>query len=218
MKKLILVGWTAAALACASQSSALPLTTTVMFTDGPGYTGGGEFNALTSGHGDFITFCLEYRENIAFGTTFYYDVSQAARYNGNGTVDPISRATAWLYLQFRSGTLGSFGEAYNYTATPSDANDLQQAIWFLEGEYGGLNNYYAVLANAQAQSPTFDNEGFYGVGVMNLWANADATGARQDQLILIPGGGSNVPDGGATVGLLGFGLGLIAFGSRRWNR
>jgi hypothetical protein len=217
MKNLILIGLVAG-LSFASTASAL--TTTVTFTDGPGSTGGGEFNAVTSGHGSFVTFCLEYQEHIAFGTTFYYEVSQTARYNGNGTLDPLSRATAWLYLQFRSGTLGSYGALYDYTGTTSDANDLQRAIWYLEGETAGASspNYYATLALNNAVSANEDNNGFYGVGVMNLWGNDAGTLARQDQLILIPSGGSTVPDGGATVALLGMGLGLIAFGSRRWNR
>jgi hypothetical protein len=188
---------------------------TVTFGNGPGTTGGGEFNAVTSANGNFVTFCLEYNEHISYGTTFYYEISQAARYNNNGTIDPISRPTAWLYLQFRSGTLGSFGAAYEYSSTDSDANDLQRAIWFLEGEMGGVHNYYAQLAIAQAGLTTLDNNGFYGVGVMNLWANADGSGAKQDQLILIPSGGSTVPDGGATISLLGLAIGLVAFLSRR---
>lgn len=213
MRKLVLIGL-GIGIGWATNTFALPVGT-VIFSDGPGTTGGGEFNAVTSGHGSFATFCLEYNEHIAYGTTYYYEISQAARYNGNGTVDPLSRATAWLYMQFRSDTLGNYGVQYDYAGTSADADDLQRAIWFLEGETGGVNNYYAQLATAQADSPASANDGFYGVGVLNLWGNADGTGARQDQLILLPQLTTNVPDGGATVSLLALGLGCVAFGVRR---
>jgi len=162
---------------------------TVTFTDGPGTTGGGEFNAQSSANGNFTAFCLEYNEHLSFNTTYYYEVSQAARWNGNGTVDPLSRPTAWLYTQFLNGTLGSYGPSYAYDHSAADANDLQHAFWFLENETGGVNNYYAQLAVAQAGPSAVDNNGFYGVGVMNLWANPDGTGASQDQLMRVPDGG-----------------------------
>jgi hypothetical protein len=196
MIKQILACLVGSAMGVAS-AFALP---TVSFTDGPGNTGGGEFYAATSANGSFTTFCLEYNEHISFGTTYYYEVSQAAKYNGGNTMDPLSKATAWLYLQFLNGTLAG------YTHTQGAANELQQAFWFLEGETGGVDNDFAKLAATTAG--TEDNNGFYGVGVMNLWANADGTGARQDQLI-------RVPDGGSTLTLLGMGIGFLALVSRR---
>jgi hypothetical protein len=189
-----------------SNAFALP---TVTFTDGPGTTGGGEFNAQTSANGNLVVFCLEYNEHLAFNTTYYYEVSQAAKYNGGtSTMDPLSRPTAWLYTKFLDGTLGSYGAEYYYDGGVNDANSLQQAIWYLENETGGVDNLYAQLAVAQAGSSTMDNNGFYGAGVMNLWANADGTGARQDQLM-------RVPDGGSTLALLGMGMGFLALVSRR---
>ncbi|MBK7999980.1 MAG: hypothetical protein IPK15_15005 [Verrucomicrobia bacterium] len=63
------------------------------FSDGMGTTGGGEFRADVSDNGfgstDYVTFCLEYRENLEMGKIYEYEISQAAMYNGNGTVDPI---------------------------------------------------------------------------------------------------------------------------------
>jgi hypothetical protein len=176
---------------------------TVRFSDGPGNTGGGEFNAVTSANGSFITFCLEYNEHISFGTTYYYNVSGSARFGGNNTLDPLSRGAAWLYLHLLAGDLAG------YDHSTAQANLFQRAIWFLEGESAGQNNSYvtaAINANggtlALAQA---DNNGFYGVGVMNLWANPDGTGASQDQLIRIPDGGSIV----AIFGLVMTGLGLF---------
>ena len=185
----------------ASDAIALSVVT---FTDRPGTTGGGEFHAQTAADGDFPTFCLEYTEHIAFGGTYYYGVSQEAKYNGSfPNTDPLSRPTAWLYLHFRNGILPG------YSSTDALANELQRAIWFLEGEIGGINNSYAQLAIAASGfDPSVANNGFYPVGVMNLWANADGTDPRQDQLILIsvPDGIVPVPDGGTTIALWGVGL------------
>ena len=207
MKNSILSAF-AALLGFLPSAFALP---TVTFADGAGTTGGGEFLATSSEHGSFLTFCLEYQEHIYLGKQYYYEVSQAARWNGNGTVDPLSRATAWLYLQFLDGTLASFGSSYAYSHTSTKANDLQRAIWYLEGESYGVKNYYADLALSNATDATANNNGFYGVGVMNLWERADGTGAGQDQLIRY-----SVPDGGMTVLLLGLGLGSVAwFAPRR---
>ena len=53
-----------------------------------------------------------------------------------------------------------------------------------------------------------NNNGYYGVGVLNLWADSNHTQFAQDQLML-------VPDGGSTVMLLGLGfLGLVV---GRWK-
>ena len=216
MKKVLLACVIAGAM---SVSSAFALTS-VKFSDGPGDTGGGEFRADVGNDGsiDFITFCLEYNEHIAYNTVYYFGVSDAAKYQGlsagsPGSLDPISKATAWLYLQALNGGLG-------YTHTTAAANLMQRAIWFFEGESGGsgqtaANNSYvaaAITANggtlAAAQA---DNGGFYGVGVMNLWANADGTGARQDQLI-------RVPDGGTTLVFLGMAMTGLAAANRRFRK
>ena len=194
MKKVLLACVIAGAM---SVSSAFALTS-VKFSDGPGNTGGGEFYADVGNNGsiDFITFCLEYNEHIAYNTVYYFGVSDAAKYQGLsagslGSLDPISKATAWLYLQALSGVSGALG----YNSTQAAANLMQRAIWYFEDERGGDgqtagNNSY-VAAAISANGGTVDmakahNGGFYGVGVMNLWANANGTGARQDQLIRVP--------------------------------
>jgi len=174
----------------------------VTFTDGPGNTGGGEFNAVTSANGNFITFCLEYNEHISFGPKFYYNVSDTARYGGNNTLDPLSRGAAWLYLHLTAGDLAG----YDHSAAQADL--FQKAIWYLEDESAGENNSYvtaAANANGGLDEAKKDNNGLYGVGVMNLWANPDGTGASQDQLIRVPEGGTIV----AIFGLVITGLGLV---------
>lgn len=220
MKKVVLACLTAGLVSSLTASAA-----TVKFSDGPGTTGGGEFYADVSDNGfgstDYITFCLEYRENLQMGKVYTYEVSQAAMYNGNGTTDPISRATAWLYDQFCNGLLAGINGAGtilsgSYVHGTEDANHLQKAIWYLEGESQGSNNAYAQLAIANGGSG--DNNGFYDVGVMNVW-EIDKHGhriARQDQLICLPP--SNVPDGGVTLVFLGMAMTGLAAANRRFRK
>lgn len=194
MKKILLSVFAVTA-ASVQWAQALPI---VSFTFGPGSTGGGEFYAATSDRGTFTTFCLEADEPLGIGVDYYYTVSQSAMYNGNGTIDPLSRPAAWLYLQFINGTLGNFGAFYAYSHSTWDADALQKAFWYLEGDSEGSNNFYAQLAVSQAGSRHVANNGFYPVAVMNVWANPDGTGALQDQLIRLPDGGSTLVMLGAT--------------------
>ena len=66
------------------------------------------YAAATTFNGGFETFCVEYNEHFTPGSTFYYGISQGAINGGisGGNPDPISRGTAWLYLQLRSGHAG----------------------------------------------------------------------------------------------------------------
>lgn len=215
MNKVVLACLMAGAVSAITSSAA-----TITFSDGPGSTGGGEFNVVTSDNGSFITFCLEYNETIAMNTTYNYVVSQAAKNGGSGGgvngQDPLSKATAWLYLQFLGGTLldinhgtGNLTPGNYYDHAENDANALQKAIWYLEGESQGVNNAYAQLAIAQAGSG--DNNGFYNVGVMNI---TDRNGNRkQDQLVRI-----NVPDGGTTLVFLGMAMTGLAAANRRYRK
>lgn len=174
---------------------ALP-TVTITGRTGPTTLSGGPFNAVTSAHGTFTTWCIEAGEFISFNTTYYYTIEDYAVKGGvlSGQ-DPISKATAWLFLNY-SSILG-----YNNSSSANDA--VQQAFWYLEGESGGVNNTYAQTAVTAAG--TGDNNGFYPVKVMNLWANANGTGEKQSMLI-------RVPDGGLTIVLLGLGMvGLAAW-------
>ena len=216
LKKLILTCLVAAAMAAPSAFA----VSTVTLSDGPGNTGGGEFNATTSANGNFVTFCLEYSEHIQMGVQYYYQLSTATTANK----DPISLATAWLYNQFLNGTLAG----YDYTPDigsevghRNSANALQRAIWFLEDETGGNgygNSAYvlAALLATGVDGKTTAANGAYGVKVMNMWQNYDPrtgeySGAKQDQII-------RVPDGGTTLAMLGMSMGFVAFASRRMRR
>ncbi len=209
LKKLILAILLAAATTAPSTFAA-----TVSLSDIPnaGSTGGGEFRAVTTDHGTFRTFCLEAVQGINLETPYKYTISDSAQSQG----DPLSLATAWLYNEFLNGTLaGIVGGALSglYIQSNEDANALQNAIWYLEGE-GGANNAYAQKAVATVGNG--DANGAYGVHVMNVWSSIDprtgrVTGDKQDQLI-------RVPDGGTTLALLGMSMGFVAFASRRMRR
>jgi len=152
----------------------------VVLTDGPGNTGGGEFNMFVNGSAtSFITFCLQRTEYIAFGQKFL--VGSVTDYADDvGGNDQISSQTAWLYTQMRNGTLSG------YSHTQSAANLLQHAIWHFENEItlsSPSSNMFINLANQAVAN------GFTGIGnvrVVNLFYT---TGQKaQDQLILqVPG-------------------------------
>jgi hypothetical protein len=91
----------------------------------------------------FYTFCLNSGVFVNTPGTYSYTISDSAIPGGPGNVstpDPISIGTAWLYSQFRAGTLASYSD----TAAVNGA--LQAAIWWLEGEAGGVNNSFVALA------------------------------------------------------------------------
>ena len=112
-------------------------------------------------------------------------------------LDPISKGTAYLYSKFATGTL----QDYNYAGTAAErqasAALLQNAIWFLEFEGGGVDNYYVDLVQgifgegdtATRTGGAFDdNAGLYGVYALNLTqvTLAGATIKNQDVLIYTP--------------------------------
>ena len=187
---------------------------------------GGEFNASSSDfapatmgyapsttfNGGFETFCVEYNEHFTPGSTYYYGISQGAINGGvsGGNPDPISRGTAWLYLQFATGNLTGYDYSTGAGGNASAAA-LQAAIWFLEGEGGAGNQFSPLVATQLGSDYLLDNNGYYGVGVLNLWADSNHTQFAQDQLML-------VPDGGSTVMLLGLGLLGLIVGRWKLNR
>lgn len=149
----------------------------------------------------FETFCIEYNEHINYGVTYTATISSGAISGGSGggispitpygsgTIDKISKGTAWLYSQFAAGTLA--GYAYNTTLAARQQSSalLQNAIWRLEGElvsnppinpfFMSATNHFGSLTAAAA-----DANGAYGVAALNLYTSS---GARaQDQLVIVP--------------------------------
>src|SRR5262245_51781332 len=179
----------------------------VKFSDYPGKTGGGEFKLTVNGDPAnwFITFCLQkteymnYTSDFVVGSITDHTLTDPAANGGNAAgEDRISSETAWLYTQYRNGTLSGYNYSGPNQATSADF--LQHAFWGLENEEAlDLTNPFVTLAKQQNLSG-FD---IGNVRVLNLYK---ITGAEaQDQLVLVP-----EP---STLAL--FGLGAIAAASRR---
>ena len=179
---------------------------------------GGEFNASSSDfapatmgyapsttyNGGFETFCMQSNVYFTPGQSYYYGISQAT--TGGGSPDPLSRGTAWLYLQFAHGTLAGYDYSLGSGGNASAAA-LQSTIWWLEGQGNNPNNAFSTLVMGLPNYMA-DNNGYYGVGVLNLWIDSNHTQGAQNQLML-------VPDGGSTAMLLG--LGFLGLFVARWK-
>lgn len=173
-----------------------------------------------AGPGNFVTFCVETDEFLSEGGEYYIQFSDEARAGGSGgpDPDPLDDKTRYLYAHFIKGTIGAelaawvgdggSGGTFTY-GTFTSGEDLQRAIWYIEQESGGANNYLAQLAAWAVGGGTGASfSGMSNVRVMNMWANADFTGNRQDLLVMIP-----LP---TPVWMAGIGLcGVVGFCIRR---
>jgi len=182
-----------------------------------GYSDGGEFRALPNAEllsvnptlagytpaaanlmtSCFQTFCIETGEFFYPGAIYNVTISDEVLYDGGLFPDgePITMGTAWLYSRFAAGAL----TGYDYTdgsGRIASAGDLQQAIWYLQGETGLVNGgadgtaFYneamSALGSAAVNSPA---NGAYGVVALNLWViNPDGSNGAgaQDQLMVVP--------------------------------
>lgn len=189
---------------------------TVVFSDGPGTVGGGEFTAVTSAHGTFKTFCLEYNENLDVfgGTSYEYEIATSVKYNGGGqgNEDPLDARSAFIFQRFTDGEtrniLGDQG-----LSDERVSNAIQIALWDVEDEgidfsfHADYANSQALIAAAEAAINGNQWSGLGNVRVMNNWVVGQAgtvDGARQDTLIIVP-----LPTGAALAGAGLFGLAAV---------
>ena len=213
-KSLILAAMLLFTMVCYANSYAAPLAIEVgdgiVIQDGPGVRGyipnlgyGGAFEASSpySKWDNFLTFCLEADETIAYNQIFYVDgITIEAQKGGVNTDsgDPLEPFTAWIYNQAISGAYGS-----------SLLDDVQNAIWYTEQEILSLN------ASAKAfyddQYAAFLSSGWIGLGNVRVLNLVDAFGNfRQDVLASV----STSPEPSAAF-LLGLGLLVVAAFERK---
>ena len=170
---------------------------------------------------DFITFCIERNEYVTLGNSYDYDIATAAVGGGisgqvNGA-DPLSADTAKLYYAFWTNQWGDVD--FDYTSG-DDLEDLQRAIWWLEGEFPDIDeadlgsegngkvddfvDYAQDLLWDDLGNTVWAEDDIGDVRVLNLSSNGKDA---QSQLVVVP-----LP-AGALMGLAG--LGLVAVCRRR---
>jgi len=164
MKKYLLLLVAAVTLAVTSAQANL---VTITWADNHS-PNGGEF-VMTSAGGQafnaFDTFCTERNQYITVGDTYSYVIANGSDDGINSPgLTPVSLGTAWLYSQFRYGTLVGF------SGTAQQQTDLQNAIWYFQGELSSLTiNPYVTLADQNVGNPFANGNGAYGVDVWNLY-------------------------------------------------
>lgn len=232
---------TAAALAtaCFGLTQVAQADTLVVTRDFSNYTAssGGEWgivsisglNTPTMGSGvafsgnAFQSFCLERNEAVSPGT-YNFTLSNSAHNGGVGGAtngaDPISAATAYLFGLWWQGNLVNFGgsgNSYNYTfgsGRVASATELQNAIWYLEGELTANQISSSSVGWAWAQAALSAVGSSTDIGNVRVLTLTDSAGnPAQDMLVLVP-----LP----TAAMIGFGLlsviGVVGTLRRRRNR
>lgn len=193
---------------------AFGLTAKVTYGDAVSTINGGEFIVkLSNAYPAFESWCLEFNEPVKVPGTYTATLSNSAELGGvaGGSPDPICAATAWLYSGFLGGTIG-------YLNTPADADEFQNAIWFLEGEKAVIpagNKFLAIVPGTidASYNSAVDDDGTLGVGVVNLTALNGENGRieyKQSMLSQF----NTVPDAGATTLIL-LGASLTGLGLMR---
>lgn len=202
-----------ALLSCALLTSSTLATPTVTVTRTPGYysgTGGeytlapdAAFAALTGQFGPFQSFCVEATESVIPGSTYDTKISTEAISGGlnygpagpNGG-DPLDARTAYLYSNFRAGTLSG----YDYTPGTGRSNSaqaLQDVIWYIENETasdwstGSLQDTFYTAAQNAVDSGRWTGLG--NVRVLNLYGVGhigDLQYRNQDMVVTIPAPGA----------------------------
>lgn len=144
----------------------------------------GNFSVAGSPWGTFDTFCIEGNEFFSPPGSYNAVPNPLGAVNGGvsgGTPDPVSMGTAWLYKEFRAGTLSG------YTGSGTVAA-LQNAIWWQEGEITtdqSANPFILLLPAAwRGYNNAVNAGGAWGVQALNV-TTLDG-GLAQDQLAIVP--------------------------------
>ena len=173
---------------------------------------GGEFSIHLYNNGAvtpklFESFCVEHTEYITLGPSHGYyigGISNAAIKGGTSTSDTLDTKTAYLFQNWYDGNL-----KIGYLNNNTDANALQNAIWYIEGEISSLPTGRAT--DYYNEAVTYANGSLYGVQVLNMYSSYNSStgeysGLAQDQLV--------VPEPGILILL---GIAMSAIGAASWR-
>ncbi len=195
-----------------AQADAVSAGDYVKFGDRPGSPGGEFLLTVYDTPGgspvdQFITFCLQMTEYMNFSDRFNVGSVSTAT-DDQPYSDPLDQRTAYLYTNFRNGTLAGYtpGKA-------TSANLLQTAIWHFEGENVGnqSGNIFVQAANAAVNSGAWSGLG--DVRVLNLFYQG---GRRaQDQLTIVPEPTIQAVPEPSTLALFGSAIAALCFHRRR---
>ncbi|MEI6916545.1 MAG: hypothetical protein WCL39_15525 [Armatimonadota bacterium] len=143
----------------------------------------------------FETFCVQTSEYLNFGDNTF-KVTGVSTKSVYATPHDLMAETAYLYSNFRAGTLAGYKYATDTLANQNlriaSADQLQQAIWYFQGQAGGVNNAFAQAATAAVTGPSPTWAGFGDVRILNLvWEHSDTGGfstgmQAQDVLTTVP--------------------------------
>lgn len=144
----------------------------------------GLFSDLNSS--SFESFCVEVNEHFNPGGSYNMNVNTVSILGGSGGPSyPLQPETAYLYWNFRMGTLAGYDYADTTMAgRAGSAADLQAAIWYLQGnQAGGAANGFVALAYG-ATAPGGGWSGIGDVRILNVYDGNN--GLSQDQLTIVP--------------------------------
>jgi hypothetical protein len=138
----------------------------------------------------FQTFCVEGGVGLPLDTSLTWSLSTKVN---NDNSKPLHDQTAYLYTQFWNGSLSNPTYVSSLgSGRVSSADDLQQAIWFIEGYWlgsfssltSGAQSYVTQANTAVAAGGSWFGKGLGDVRVLVL---TDSTGTAnyQDVLVLL---------------------------------